>query len=45
MNGVPVEEWDRGRISGPLSKKEFLAYLRKIGKLPPASAAEAKPTA
>ena len=35
MNGIPVEEWEARRISGPLSKKEFLTYLRKIGKLPP----------
>ncbi|WP_165903788.1 hypothetical protein [Hymenobacter gummosus] len=35
MTGEPVEAVEAKRISGPLSKQEFLAYLRKIGKLPP----------
>ncbi|WP_143080137.1 hypothetical protein [Hymenobacter arizonensis] len=34
MNGKPVEELERGRRSGPLSKQEFLMYLHKTGKLP-----------
>ncbi|WP_262490411.1 hypothetical protein [Hymenobacter lapidarius] len=35
MNGKTPEEWEAGRISGPLSDKELFAYLKKIGKLPP----------
>ena len=35
MTGIPVAEFEARRISGPLSKQEFLTYLRKIGKLPP----------
>lgn len=35
MNGLTPEEWEQGRISGPLSDKELFAYLKKIGKLPP----------
>ncbi|WP_319805461.1 DUF433 domain-containing protein [Hymenobacter weizhouensis] len=35
MNGKTDEEWNAGRISGPLTKQEFLAHLIKIGKLPP----------
>lgn len=34
MNGLTPEEWEKGRISGPLSDKELFAYLKKIGKLP-----------
>jgi hypothetical protein len=34
MNGKSVEELERGRRSGPLSKQEFLMYLHKTGKLP-----------
>lgn len=34
MNGKTVEEWEAGRISGPLSKRELFAYLKKMGKLP-----------
>ena len=34
MNGLTSEEWEAGRISGPLSKRELFAYLKKIGKLP-----------
>lgn len=34
MNGKTVEEWERSRRSGALSKQEFLVYLRKAGKLP-----------
>lgn len=34
MNGKTVEEWEAGRISGPLTKQELFAYLKKIGKLP-----------
>ncbi|PJJ52910.1 hypothetical protein CLV45_3567 [Hymenobacter chitinivorans DSM 11115] len=35
MNGKTDEEWVAGRISGPLSKRELFAYLKKTGKLPP----------
>jgi len=35
MNGLTDEQWASRRISGPLNKKEFLAYLRKTGQLPP----------
>jgi hypothetical protein len=35
MNGKTDEEWIGARISGPLSKRELFAYLKKIGKLPP----------
>ncbi|GGG38763.1 hypothetical protein GCM10011378_13820 [Hymenobacter glacieicola] len=35
MNGKTSEEWEAGRISGPLTKRELFAYLKKIGKLPP----------
>ncbi len=35
MNGKTVEEWEAGRISGPLSKRELFVYLKKMGKLPP----------
>lgn len=34
MNGKTPEEWEAGRISGPLTKRELFAYLKKIGKLP-----------
>ena len=34
MSGKTIEEWEAGRISGPLSKRELFAYLKKIGKLP-----------
>lgn len=34
MNGLTHEEWEKGRISGPLSDKELFTYLKKIGKLP-----------
>ncbi len=34
MNGRTQAEWEKGRISGPLSDKELFAYLKKIGKLP-----------
>lgn len=34
MNGKTVEEWERSRRSGALSKQEFLVYLREAGKLP-----------
>ena len=34
MNGKTVEEWEAGRISGPLTKQELFAYLKKIGQLP-----------
>ena len=37
MNGKTPEEWEAGRISGPLSDKELFAYLKKIGKLPPSA--------
>ena len=43
MNGKTPEEWEAGRISGPLSKREMFAYLKKIGKLP--ADAEYKPAA
>ncbi len=35
MNGKTPEEWEAGRISGPLTKRELFAYLKKMGKLPP----------
>jgi hypothetical protein len=35
MNGKTAAEWEAGRISGPLSKRELFAYLKKMGKLPP----------
>ena len=35
MNGKTPEEWEASRISGPLTKQELFAYLKKIGKLPP----------
>lgn len=35
MNGLTPEEWEKGRLSGPLNDRELLAYLKKIGKLPP----------
>lgn len=35
MHGVPVEEHEAQRISGPLSPAQFKAYLQSIGKLPP----------
>lgn len=34
MNGKTAEEWEAGRVSGPLTKQELFAYLKKIGKLP-----------
>ncbi len=34
MNGKTPEEWEAGRISGPLSKQEMFALLKKLGKLP-----------
>ena len=34
MNGLTHEEWEKGRIRGPLSDKELFAYLKTIGKLP-----------
>ena len=34
MNGKTVEEWEAGRISGPLSKQEMFVLLKKLGKLP-----------
>ena len=34
MNGKTVEEWESGRISGPLTKQELFDYLKKTGKLP-----------
>ena len=34
MNGKTAEEWEAGRISGPLSKQEMFALLKKLGKLP-----------
>ena len=38
MTGIPIEEYDSQRISGPLSPAEFKAYLQSIGKLPPDAA-------
>lgn len=35
MNGKTDEEWNAGRIRGPLTKQKFLAHLKEIGKLPP----------
>ena len=35
MDGKTDEEWNAGRISGPLTRQEFLAHLKEIGKLPP----------
>lgn len=35
MNGKTPDEWAQGRLSGPLSDRELLVYLKKIGKLPP----------
>ncbi|MBG8556385.1 hypothetical protein [Hymenobacter guriensis] len=35
MSGKTDAEWEAARISGPLSKRELFAYLKKIGKLPP----------
>ena len=35
MNGLTDEQWNSKRLSGPLTKEEFLTYLRKTGKLPP----------
>ncbi len=35
MNGKIPEEWEASRISGPLTKRELLTYLKKMGKLPP----------
>jgi len=35
MTGKTAEAYESSRISGPLSKQEFLAYLRKAGQLPP----------
>jgi hypothetical protein len=40
MNGKTVEEWESGRVSGPLSKQEFLTFLRKTGKLPDSAKSE-----
>lgn len=34
MNGKTAEEWEAGRISGPLSKQELFVLLKKLGKLP-----------
>lgn len=35
MNGKTDEEWNAGRISGPLTERELLIYLNEAGKLPP----------
>lgn len=35
MNGKTPEKWEASRISGPLTKRELFAYLKKMGKLPP----------
>lgn len=34
MNGKTVEEWEAGRISGPLTKQEMFVLLKKLGKIP-----------
>lgn len=33
MTGKTVKEYESGRISGPLSKQEFLAHLRDRGQI------------
>ena len=35
MNGKTSEEWEAGRIAGPLTDRELREYLEKHGKLPP----------
>lgn len=35
MNGLTDAEWNRRRLSGPITKAEFLNFLRKAGQLPP----------
>ena len=34
MNGLTPEEWEKGRLSAPLTDKELFVYLKKVGKLP-----------
>ncbi len=34
MNGLTDAEWNRRRLSGPISKQELEASLRKTGQLP-----------
>ncbi len=43
MNGKTPEEWEAGRLTGPLSKQEMFVLLKKLGKLP--ADAEYKPAA
>ena len=33
--GELVEDAERRHVTGPLSREQFLAFLRKTGKLPP----------